>query len=93
MTLKELLDLKAKDENKALELVLAICPNRLRGVDIMNMTVGELRDFIHTEEERRYVKAMAAFNGVHNGDLTISNDGKTNIPDLVEKITQWMWKN
>ena len=70
MTLKELLDLKAKDEDKALELVLGICPNRLRGVDIMNMTIGELRDFIHTEDERRYVKAMAAFNGVHNGDLT-----------------------
>lgn len=70
MTLKELLDLKAKDENKALGLVLAICPNQLRGVDIMNMTVGKLRDFIHTEDERRYVKAMAAFNGVHNGDMS-----------------------
>ena len=70
MTLKELLDLKAKDENKALGLVLAICPNQLRGVDIMNMTVGKLRNLVRTEDERRYVKAMAAFNGVHNGDLT-----------------------
>ena len=70
MTLQELLDLKAKDENKALDLVLGICPNRLRGVDIMNMTVGKLRDLIHTEDERRYVKAMAAFNGVHNGDMS-----------------------
>ena len=25
---------------------------------------------VSTEDERRYVKAMAAFNGVHNGDLT-----------------------
>jgi len=70
MTLKELLDLKAKDENKALGLVLAICPNRLRGIDVMNKTIGELRDLIQTDEERRYVKAMAAFNGVHNGDMS-----------------------
>ena len=70
MTLKELLDLKAKDKNKALGLVLSICPNRLRGVNIMNMPVGKLRDFIHTEDERRYVNATMAFNGVHNGDLT-----------------------
>ena len=66
MTLQELLDLKAKDENKALGLVLGICPNRLRGVDVMNMTVGELRDLIQTDEEHRYVKAMAAFNGVYS---------------------------
>lgn len=66
MTLQELLDLKAKDENKALDLVLGICPNRLRGIDVMNKTVGELRDLIKTEEEYRYVKAMAALNGVYS---------------------------
>jgi len=39
------------------------------------------------------VRARIRAQKVHNGDLTILNDGKTNIPDLVEKITHWMWKN
>ena len=39
------------------------------------------------------VRARIRAQKVHTGDLTINNDGKTDIPELVEKITQWMWKN
>ena len=68
MTLKELLDLKAKDEKKAFDLVLAACPDTLRGVDVMNLPIGKLRELLKTEEEKKYVRAMAAFNGVYNSD-------------------------
>ena len=39
------------------------------------------------------VRARIRAQKVHKGDLTIINDGKTDIPELVEKITHWMWKN
>ena len=39
------------------------------------------------------VRARIRAQKVHNGDLTILNNGETNIPELVEKITHWMWKN
>ena len=39
------------------------------------------------------VRARIRAQKVHKGDLTIINDGKTDIPELAEKITHWMWKN
>ena len=36
------------------------------------------------------VRARIRAQKVPKGDLTIINDGKTDIPELVEKITHWM---
>ena len=46
-----------------------------------------------SEENINKVRARIRAQKVHKGDLTIINDGKTDIPELVEKITHWMWKN
>ena len=53
------------------------------------------RDYhdIASESNINNVRARIRAQKVHNGDLTILNDGKTDIPDLVGKITHWMWKN
>ena len=39
------------------------------------------------------VRARIHAQSIPTGDLTILNDGKTSISELVDKITQWMCKN
>ena len=41
----------------------------------------------------RKVQARMRAQKIPSGDLSILNDGKTPIPDMVDKITQWMCKN
>lgn len=41
----------------------------------------------------RKVQARMRAQKIPLGDLSILNDGKTPIPDMVDKITQWMCKN
>jgi len=50
------------------------------------------RDYQGAASEKNINKVRARIRAqkVHKGDLTIINDGKTDIPELVEKITHWM---
>lgn len=41
----------------------------------------------------RKVQARMQAQKISAGDLSILNDGKTPIPEMVDKITQWMCKN
>lgn len=43
-----------------------------------------------TQENKDKVRARMHTQHTHPGDLTILNDGKTSIPDLVSIITHWM---
>lgn len=70
MILKELLKIKQLNPDAALALVEAKRPMHMNGVDVLNLTVGEIRDRFTKPEEKAFIKAFAALNGVHNGDLT-----------------------
>ncbi len=53
-------------------------------------TIGRDYQGVVSEENINNVRARIRAQKVHKGDLTIINDGKTDIPELVEKITHWM---
>jgi dephospho-CoA kinase len=46
-----------------------------------------------TSENINKVRARISAQAQHTGDLLLINDGEVPIPDLVDKITLWMWKN
>lgn len=46
-----------------------------------------------TPENINKVRARISAQAQHTGDLLLINDGEIPIPDLVDKITLWMWKN
>jgi len=46
-----------------------------------------------TSENINKVRARISAQAQHTGDLLLINDGEIPIPDLVDKITLWMWKN
>jgi len=46
-----------------------------------------------TSENINKVRARISAQAQHTGDLLLINDGEVTIPDLVDKITLWMWKN
>lgn len=46
-----------------------------------------------TETNINKVRARMQTQHIPQGDLVLMNDGKTSIPELVEKLTDWMCKN
>ena len=46
-----------------------------------------------TEDNINKVRARMRAQKPHTGDLLIWNDGNTPTPEVVDKLTHWLWKN
>ena len=56
-------------------------------------TIGRDYEGQMTEENINKVRVRMRAQTKHKGDLEIWNDGLTPTPEVVDKLTDWMWKN
>lgn len=71
------------------KVVVVDAPEDIR----IERTIGRDYNDEMTPENINKVRARMRAQKPHTGDLLIWNDGKTPTPEVVDKLTHWLWKN
>lgn len=71
------------------KVVVVDAPEDIR----IERTIGRDYNDEMTPENINKVRARMRAQKHHTGDLLIWNDGKTPTPEVVDKLTHWLWKN